>query len=308
MAIEKCRRKIGNLGIELDAPFGKTLHHSGSQHIRQRVDGRTGGERLANAFRLGFRRSAVGANPGEFGRDFRKLLCRDGAVALPGQKPARSTVIRNLPFRVADTVAQVVNFRGKPTGRIVVRFKLRGLLKQDVLIGQRVGDILCRFRVRRRILHHDDARSSNGKNLHVLAQFLQDALFRGQALRIGPHAKHDENAGPGLHFRCREGFIAGQLELVGNFLEKIAGGEHLDLALHPFGIEKRTLGRSLAVGAGIDGFTGLDHEACFGAVIRCQEKANGPGKRRHEKRAAHNEQPVTAQAGEQRTDINICVP
>ncbi|WP_192798518.1 hypothetical protein, partial [Brucella intermedia] len=48
------------------------------------------------------------------------------ANALADQKPARSTVIRNLPFRIADTVAQVVNFRGKPTGRIVVRFKLRG--------------------------------------------------------------------------------------------------------------------------------------------------------------------------------------
>ncbi|KAB2703140.1 hypothetical protein F9K88_22580, partial [Brucella intermedia] len=66
--------------------------------------------------------------------------------------------IDDLRNRVRDAERKVADYRAS-----------RGLL-----IGQRVGDILCRLRVRRRILNHDDARSSNGKNLHVLAQLLQD--------------------------------------------------------------------------------------------------------------------------------------
>ena len=143
MPVAQFLRQIGDLPLDFGLLPGQLLNGRGAEHVGRRLGVAGRADHLTDLVEAGVGRGPLGAGDNQLRVEVRHLL-RDQRPFLALQKPGATPVFLDRAFRLRDLFAQILQLDGKPLVGPPRRLELGIQLRDDVGVGQGIGDA-CRL-------------------------------------------------------------------------------------------------------------------------------------------------------------------
>ncbi|MCY1508828.1 hypothetical protein D9M68_431510 [compost metagenome] len=270
VAIQQCRRKVGNLPLQIRFGLLQPLDHLRADDVGDRVRRPAACKGRAHAGSACLRIGALAAHPGQLGRNIGQLPRREILGLAGRQQIGRRAVGGNLRFRIPHLLAQIGDLRFQPAGRLGIGVELGAALQRKEDLRHFVRNGGRELAVLRGEGDRDHAGLLDLIDLELVVEFLEHPLLWRHLQGVLLEAEHDEK------IRKRRGCCRWiellqliELHIARDLLDEVRRTQHLHLAQDP-GFVEDTIGAGLRrlIGAAELRLARFDQHAGFALIVR----------------------------------------